>query len=28
VLTMIPSVLLFIFAQRYFIEGVTAGSSR
>lgn len=28
VLTMIPSVLLFIFAQRYFIAGVTAGSSR
>ena len=28
VLTMIPSVLLFILAQRYFIEGVTAGSSR
>lgn len=28
VLAMIPSVLLFIFAQRYFIEGVTAGSSR
>ncbi len=28
VLTMIPSVLLFIFAQRYFIEGITAGSSR
>ncbi|MGG7308332.1 carbohydrate ABC transporter permease [Curtobacterium sp. AB451] len=28
VLTMIPSVLLFVFAQRYFIEGVTAGSSR
>ena len=28
VLTMIPSVLLFIVAQRYFIEGVTAGSSR
>jgi multiple sugar transport system permease protein len=28
ILTMIPSVLLFIFAQRFFIEGVTAGSSR
>lgn len=28
VLTLIPSVLLFIFAQRYFIEGVTAGSFR
>lgn len=28
VLSMIPSVLLFIFAQRYFIAGVTAGSSR
>ena len=28
VLAMIPSVLLFIFAQRYFISGVTAGSSR
>ncbi|WP_251442227.1 MULTISPECIES: carbohydrate ABC transporter permease [unclassified Microbacterium] len=28
VLAMIPSVLLFIFAQRYFIAGVTAGSSR
>ena len=28
VLTMIPGVLLFVFAQRYFIEGVTAGSSR
>ena len=28
ILAMIPSVLLFIFAQRYFIEGVTAGSSR
>lgn len=28
VLAMLPSVLLFIFAQRYFIEGVTAGSSR
>ncbi len=28
VLAMIPSVLLFIFAQRYFIEGITAGSSR
>lgn len=28
ILTMIPSVLLFILAQRYFIEGVTAGSSR
>ena len=28
VLAMIPSVLLFIFAQRYFIEGVTAGSFR
>jgi ABC-type maltose transport system permease subunit len=25
---MITSVLLFIVAQRYFIEGVTAGSSR
>lgn len=28
VLAMIPSVLLFVFAQRYFIEGVTAGSFR
>lgn len=28
ILAMIPSVILFIFAQRYFIEGVTAGSSR
>jgi len=28
ILTMIPSVLLFILAQRYFIEGVTAGASR
>ncbi len=28
VLAMVPSVLLFIFAQRYFIEGITAGSSR
>ena len=28
ILTMIPSVILFIFAQRYFIEGVTAGSFR
>jgi multiple sugar transport system permease protein len=28
VLAMIPSVLLFIVAQRYFIEGITAGSSR
>jgi multiple sugar transport system permease protein len=28
VLAMIPSVLLFIFAQRYFIAGVTAGASR
>jgi len=28
VLAMIPSVLLFIVAQRYFIAGVTAGSSR
>ena len=28
VLAMIPSVLLFVFAQRYFIEGITAGSSR
>ena len=28
VLAMIPSVLLFIFAQRYFIAGITAGSSR
>lgn len=27
-LAMIPSVLLFIFAQRYFIEGITAGSFR
>ena len=27
VLAMIPSVLLFIFAQRYFIAGITAGSS-
>jgi multiple sugar transport system permease protein len=28
VLAMLPSVLLFIVAQRYFIAGVTAGSSR
>jgi len=28
VLSMLPSVLLFILAQRYFIAGVTAGSSR
>lgn len=28
VLALIPSVVLFIVAQRYFIEGVTAGSSR
>ncbi|QNE35797.1 carbohydrate ABC transporter permease [Leifsonia shinshuensis] len=28
ILAMIPSVLLFVFAQRYFIEGVTAGSFR
>lgn len=28
VLAMVPSVLLFVFAQRYFIEGVTAGSFR
>ncbi len=28
IITMIPSVLLFILAQRYFIAGVTAGSSR
>ena len=28
VLAMIPSVILFIVAQRYFIEGITAGSSR
>lgn len=28
VLAMIPSVILFILAQRYFIEGVTAGSFR
>ena len=28
VLAMIPSVILFVFAQRYFIEGVTAGSFR
>lgn len=28
VLAMIPSVLLFIFAQRYFIAGITAGSAR
>lgn len=28
VLSMIPSVLLFIFAQRYFIAGITAGASR
>lgn len=28
VIAMIPSVVLFIFAQRYFIEGVTAGSFR
>ncbi|HET7723072.1 MAG TPA: carbohydrate ABC transporter permease [Propionibacteriaceae bacterium] len=28
ILAMIPSVLLFIFAQRYFIAGITAGSFR
>jgi multiple sugar transport system permease protein len=28
VLSMLPSVILFILAQRYFIAGVTAGSSR
>ncbi|WP_375388658.1 carbohydrate ABC transporter permease [uncultured Amnibacterium sp.] len=28
ILAMLPSVLLFIFAQRYFIEGITAGSFR
>ena len=28
VMAMLPSVILFIFAQRYFIAGVTAGSSR
>lgn len=28
VIAMLPSVILFIFAQRYFIEGVTAGSFR
>lgn len=28
ILTMIPSVVIFIFAQRYFLEGVTAGSFR
>jgi len=28
ILAMIPSVLLFVFAQRYFIEGVTTGSFR
>lgn len=28
ILAMIPSVVLFVFAQRYFIEGVTAGSFR
>lgn len=28
VLAMLPSVILFIFAQRYFLAGVTAGSSR
>ena len=28
VLSMLPSVLLFVFAQRYFIAGITAGSSR
>nr|WP_222710880.1 carbohydrate ABC transporter permease [Quadrisphaera setariae] len=28
VLAMVPSVLLFVFAQRYFIEGITAGSFR
>ena len=28
VLAMTPSVILFILAQRYFIEGVTAGSFR
>ena len=28
VLAILPSVLLFIFAQRYFISGITAGASR
>lgn len=28
ILSMLPSVILFIFAQRYFIAGITAGSSR
>jgi multiple sugar transport system permease protein len=28
ILAMVPSVILFVFAQRYFIEGVTAGSFR
>jgi multiple sugar transport system permease protein len=28
VLALLPSVILFVFAQRYFIAGVTAGSSR
>jgi multiple sugar transport system permease protein len=26
VLALIPSVVIFVFAQRYFIEGITAGS--
>ncbi|MGN6445309.1 carbohydrate ABC transporter permease [Amnibacterium sp.] len=28
ILAMLPSVILFVFAQRYFIAGITAGSSR
>jgi multiple sugar transport system permease protein len=28
VVALIPSVLLFAFAQRYFIEGITTGSFR
>ena len=28
ILAMIPSVVLFIVAQRYFIAGITAGSFR
>lgn len=28
VLSIVPSVVLFVFAQRYFIEGITAGSFR